>query len=115
MLLLGTRPGTAVVHSVLDEDPIRVVVSGDVDLAASPSLDQAGEMLAAFDLLVERPPGDVVVDLSSVDFFGCTGITFLVRLRNRLRASGRRVMVTGASGPVERAIRIAGLDSLLLD
>lgn len=113
MLLVETRPETVLVHCVLDEDPIRVLVSGDVDLTAKPSLDRACEMLAAFELLAERPSGDVEVDLSAVEFFDCAGLSFLVRLRNRLRTTGRRVVVTQAAAPVDRTIRVAGLGCLL--
>jgi anti-anti-sigma factor len=97
---------TLLVNCYLDEQPVRVMPVGEVDLSAGPSLARA------FEIVAEASRGDVVVDLSKVRFFNSTGLFFLQRLDRHLTETGHRLRVVGAARDTAQLLRLAGLDRL---
>ena len=79
-------------------------VSGEIDMATAPQLAAA---LDACDVL------EVRVDLSGVTFIDSSGIAALLRAHRSQLATGHRLFVKGAHGPVSRVLEITGADSVL--
>lgn len=90
--------------------PDRVVVhiAGELDMSSAGRLRQ--DLLAA----VDDPAVTVVkADLSGVTFIDSTGIGVLIATNNAATRAGRRFVVTRASAPVIRVLRIVGVTELL--
>jgi len=85
------------------------VVGGEIDIATCPAL------VEVLDTLVAQADGDVVVDCSTVTFFGAAGVGALVAARHRLRGSRHRVIVRNPSESVRRVLDIVDLAEMFAD
>ncbi len=84
-----------------------LTVDGDFDAAAARDLRPRIEQLA-------QAAGDVVVDLSSVEFIDSSGVGALVYLHKRLIAAGHRLKVVGLKGqPLELLTYLRLADQLV--
>jgi len=79
-----------------------VTVTGDLDLATGPRLDE--EIRAAV-----KDATEVVVDLSEVRFLDSAGIASLVRGRKAAEARGVAYRVDGAAGMVRQVLELTGI------
>jgi len=80
-----------------------VTPRGEIDIVTAIAL------VARLDVLSSVSHPDLVVDLRSVSFIDCAGLSVLCRTRNRVRARhGRLRLVTGSSRFL-RVLRAAGL------
>jgi anti-sigma B factor antagonist len=84
----------------------RVAFRGQIDLARR---DEMRDRLAPF----RAGLTDVIVDLSDVTFMDSSGLSALATLAVDLEPHGRRVTCVGAQRPVERLIRLAGIDRVV--
>ncbi|MCW3475405.1 STAS domain-containing protein [Limobrevibacterium gyesilva] len=66
-----------------------------------------------FAALAAAPEGEVVLDLTNVSFIDGPAIGAIAFLFKRLRAKGRRLVVTGVSGQPLALLREHGLDEVL--
>ena len=82
---------------------LRLVVSGELDIATAPDLE------AAFDQALASDPQSIEVDLSQVTFIDSTGIRLLLLISER--GDGRVGLIPGAQ--VDRVIEITGMRSRL--
>ena len=82
---------------------LRLVVSGELDIATVPDLE------AAFDQALASDPQSIEVDLSQVTFIDSTGIRLLLLISER--GDGRVGLIPGAQ--VGRVIEITGMRSRL--
>jgi anti-sigma B factor antagonist len=101
----GLEPPVSVPFSIeLDRASSHAVVTvaGEVDIASSPRLRDAG--LEAFGI----EPTHVVMDLTGVTFIDSTGLSVLVLMRRRARTHRSRLSLIG-NAKVEALLRIAGL------
>jgi anti-sigma B factor antagonist len=90
--------------TTVDRRPPTVVsVAADVDLNTAPRL------LRELTQLVADGRRALVVDLTRVGFCDSSGLTALVRARNRLDEVGGRVTLAGATRSVARVLDISGL------
>ena len=80
----------------------RVTVSGELDLATAPLLDDALT-------LAEDLAGAMILDLSGVEFIGCCGARLLLETERRVRARGHQVVLDGASDVVTRLLYLLGV------
>jgi anti-sigma B factor antagonist len=80
-----------------------VVASGEIDLATAPQL---GESIAQFST------GDVIVDLTAVEFMDSSGLKVLVVAHRRLARRGSRLVIRGASPMTMAMMKITGLDAV---
>ncbi|NBM19810.1 STAS domain-containing protein [Streptomyces sp. GC420] len=96
-------------------DPVRegaaerttvVELFGEIDLLTAPA---AAEHL---DALTAGPRPDVVVDLSSVTFMDCSGLSVLCRARNRALERGGRIRLVVGSPRILRLLRVARLSAV---
>ncbi len=90
--------------AVEDRGPVTVVaVGGELDLSSAP------ELLQALTRLVDAGRRDLVVDLSGVRFCDSSGLSVLVRVKNRLDGLGGDVTLAGAHPIVQRVLEVSGL------
>lgn len=82
---------------------LRLVVSGELDIATAPDLE------AAFEQALGTDPHSIEVDLSQVTFIDSTGIRLLLLISER--GDGRVSLIPGAQ--VDRVIEITGMRSRL--
>ncbi|MFG1954485.1 STAS domain-containing protein [Micromonospora sp. NPDC048830] len=82
-------------------------LAGELDMSSAPELNDAIDRLAA------EGERHLLVDLSALTFCDSTGIAAFVRGDNRAAARGGWLRVTGATGRVERVLRITGLAEVL--
>ena len=60
--------------------------------------------------LVERPSGDIVVDMTAVTFIDSSGVGALVFLYKRLVAQGRDMILVGLQGQPKDMLRLLRID-----
>jgi anti-sigma B factor antagonist len=89
---------------VRDEDHAVVIgVSGELDLASSPALENELERGAASDAPL------VIVDLRRLEFMDSTGLSVLVRAHQRAAESGQRFGVVKGPQQVQRLLSLTGV------
>ena len=89
-----------------DESGCVVEVNGDIDSAASDTLEGALEAAAG----VGEVNSPVIVDLSGTNFLDSRSIGILADWQARMRASGGRLALAGARPEVVRLFEMIGLD-----
>ena len=62
---------------------------------------------------LEKHPRLLVVDLSSLGFIDCAGLSVLVWAHKRLAECGHRLVITGAKPAVQRLLQLTGLGTYL--
>ncbi|MEV1332322.1 STAS domain-containing protein [Micromonospora costi] len=82
-------------------------LSGELDMSSAPALN------AAIDRLIAAGERRLLADLTDLTFCDSTGMAAFVRGDNRAAADGGWLRVTGASGRVERVLRLTGLADVL--
>jgi anti-anti-sigma factor len=80
---------------------------GEIDIAA------AAEVLPHLDAATARPGARVVIDLSGVEFFDCSGLRLLTRARLRVLDGGGRLHLVCTHPLTLRVLRVTGLARLL--
>ncbi|MGW1543846.1 anti-sigma factor antagonist [Streptomyces sp. NPDC002309] len=80
---------------------------GEIDIAA------AAEILPHLDDLTTRPGARIVIDLSPVEFFDCSGLRLLYRAHSRVLAHDGRLHLVCAHPMTLRVLRVTGLHRLL--
>lgn len=85
---------------------VRLVPTGEVDIAAVPHLDAALSRAAADAALV-------VLDLRRLEFMDCNAAAAILLAHRRMRAAGRRLLVVRGSAEITWFLRQIGLDRLL--
>jgi len=86
--------------------PTVLSVGGDIDLNTAP------ELLQALTALVDDGRRALVVDLTGVGFCDSSGLSVLVRVRNRVTELGGTVMLAAATPIVQRVLEVSGLDEI---
>jgi anti-sigma B factor antagonist len=90
------------IDTVGHEDSLLLVVVGELDIATSPSLDEALARARATDA------ASIVVDLSAVSFIDSTGLHVLLR-HTCAEEGGPRVSLTTPSPQARRVFELSGL------
>ena len=80
-----------------------ITVSGELDLASSPALEEELERVAQSDAEL------VVVDLRHLEFMDSTGLSVLVRAHQRAEENGRRLGLVNGSQQVQRLLTLTGV------
>lgn len=104
-----TTSGGAGAHLVARPDRTVVCLHGEIDISTASTLEAA---LVAGE---RTPAGAIVVDLTRVRFMDSSGLDVLLARRRRLAASGRNLVIQGASGAVLRLLELAGSHELLVE
>ncbi len=86
-----------------------ISVSGELDLASSPALEEELERVANSEASL------VVVDLSELEFMDSTGLSVLVRAHQRAAEGTQRFGLINGSQQVQRLLSLTGVaDRLVL-
>ncbi|MFE0798557.1 anti-sigma factor antagonist [Streptomyces sp. NPDC058812] len=80
---------------------------GEIDIAS------AAEIAPRLDRETERPDALVVLDLSGIEFFDCSGLRLLYRARRQVLDRGGQVHLVCAHPLTLRMLRITGLARLM--
>src|SRR5688500_18565136 len=99
--------GALTVRSGREGEDHHVSLAGELDLA---SVELVAEQVR------QATAGDasrVVLDLRGLEFIDSTGIQLLLTLDSESRENGGRLRVTRSSKPVERVLRLTGVDVCL--
>jgi anti-sigma B factor antagonist len=90
-------------------DVALISVSGELDLASSPALEEQLERVASSDASL------VVVDLRELEFMDSTGLSVLVRAHQRAAEGTQRFGLINGSQQVQRLLSLTGVaDRLVL-
>jgi stage II sporulation protein AA (anti-sigma F factor antagonist) len=90
-----------------DGDGWRIVLSGDIDVAAD------AHVRAALGRALARTGSHLVIDLSKTTFLDSTGLNDLVLAHKAAQAASVRLVVEPGPPSIMRTLRIAGIDWLL--
>jgi len=91
------------IHSEADAGEGRLSLSGELDLATAPRVEQAAEELLAGGLHT------LVLDLSDLRFIDSSGLRVVVILHRRAEDEGWRLSIVRPSEQVHRVFEISGL------
>lgn len=80
---------------------------GEIDIAA------AAEIAPHLDRETDRPGTRIVLDLSGIEFFDCSGLRLLCRARQRVLDRGGQLHLVCTHPLTLRVLRITGLTRLL--
>jgi anti-anti-sigma factor len=82
---------------------VLIGVSGELDLASSPELEQELERATASDLEL------LVIDLRNLEFMDSTGLSVLVRAHQKATQSGKRFAIVKGPQQVQRLLSLTGV------
>ncbi len=63
--------------------------------------------------LIRNNSARVIFDLADVDFIDSTGIGIVVMCSGKLKRSGGQLRLSGASGVVDKTLRMTGVDTIV--
>ena len=86
-------------------DAVILAISGELDMATAPILER--RLRAA----EPDPPGELVVDLSGLEFMDSTGLHVLLAAARRLRDSGRQLTLRPGPRSVQRVFELTQTSS----
>jgi anti-sigma B factor antagonist len=78
-----------------------IAVSGELDLASSPALQEELDRAADSEMLI--------IDLRELDFMDSTGLSVLVRAHQRAEEQGRRLAMVKGPQQVQRLLSLTGV------
>lgn len=84
-----------------------VRLSGELDGSG------AGSLAAVLEGLLDTGYRQVVVDLASLRFLGCAGLSVFVRAHSRAREAGTQVLLTRPTSMSSRVLHLTDLDLVL--
>ncbi len=79
---------------------------GDIDL------NSAAQLLDAATRVIDADGAVLVLDLAGVEFCDSSGLSALVRLRNRVQPLGGRIDLAGPTPIVQRVLEVSGLTEI---
>jgi anti-anti-sigma factor len=71
-----------------------------------------GELQAVIDIATEKPDCNIILDFAYVDIITSSSLTKLLKLRQTLLASGRRVILCGLHPFTRSAFEVTGLNGV---
>jgi anti-anti-sigma factor len=89
---------------------LTVALSGEIDLATAPEAERA-----IADAVGSVGTGEVLVDLSGVEFLDSSGVALLLKGRRGADERGVRYRVTGAHGIALQVLELTGVWGYLSD
>lgn len=101
-----TLAGELVIRSQRDPQLLVLTLSGELDLASAPALEQL------LDDAQETAVSRVVVDLSRLEFSDSAGLHVLLNAHRRLRGSGQELVLRRGPRAVQRLFELTGTDSI---
>jgi len=96
-----------VISAERDARKARLVVGGDLDMAARFQAEQA------LDALLAEPVEQLVVDLGEVTFVDSTGMGMVLEVHDRARTEGFKLRLLRGPKDVQRVFELAGVADVL--
>jgi anti-anti-sigma factor len=96
-----------VISAGRDARRARLVLGGDLDMAARFKAEQA------VDELLSEPVEQLVVDLGEVTFLDSTGMGLVLELDDRARSEGFKLRLLRGPAEVQRVFELAGVADVL--
>jgi len=96
-----------VISAERDSRKARLVLGGDLDMAARFQAEQA------LDQLLAEPVEQLVVDLGEVTFVDSTGMSLVLELDDRARTDGFKLRLLRGPDDVQRVFELAGVADVL--
>jgi anti-sigma B factor antagonist len=90
-----------------EDDSIRLVVDGELDMETGPRLQAEIERAHA------AAPARLVLDLRGVTFFDSTGLQIVLDAELRCREAGRELLVLAGQGEPRRVLELADVTDRL--
>jgi anti-sigma B factor antagonist len=90
-----------------EDRAVVISVTGELDLASSPALEQQLERLAPTDTAL------VIVDLRALEFMDSTGLSVLVRADQRAQEHNQRLVLVKGPQQVQRLLTLTGVEERL--
>jgi anti-sigma B factor antagonist len=84
-------------------DTTVIAVSGELDLASSPALQEELDRAAGSDAQL------LIIDLRDLDFMDSTGLSVLVRAHQRSEEQGRQLAMVKGPQQVQRLLSLTGV------
>ena len=85
-----------------------IVVSGELDLASSPALEDVLADVQTTDVVL------VILDLRKLEFMDSTGLSVVVKAHRRFRSTGRRLALVKGSQQIQRLLDLTGVAEKLM-
>jgi anti-sigma B factor antagonist len=95
------------IESAVDRDAVRLVLHGELDMAATPDL--AFELAEAFKLSLSA----LVIDASELTFCDSSGIRALLYAARRSEESGVALRIVGVNRTIRRTLEVVGVRDVL--
>ncbi|HWH11871.1 MAG TPA: STAS domain-containing protein [Solirubrobacteraceae bacterium] len=95
------------ISTVQDDNGVRVVVEGELDLSTAPLLD------AALIATEATPATTITLDIDGVSFIDSTGLRTLLEAHARSQQDGNRIRLTRGSPQAQRLFALAAVDDVL--
>jgi len=99
--------GPTVISAERDTRKARLVLGGDLDMAARFQAEQA------LDQLLSEPLEQLVVDRGEVTFVDSTGMSLVLELDDRARTDGFKLRLLRGPDDVQRVFELAGVADVL--
>jgi anti-anti-sigma factor len=84
-----------------------IVVSGELDLASAPTLEEELDRAAA------NGADLVIVDLRELEFIDSTGLGLLIKANRQAEEAGRRFAIVRGQSQVQRLLGVTGIEQRL--
>jgi anti-sigma B factor antagonist len=91
------------IATVPEDDAVRVVADGELDLSTARRLDEALRAAEA-----AAAPA-IVLDIDAVSFVDSTGLRVLLAAASRSRRTGNRLRLTGGAAQARRLFALTGV------
>ena len=95
------------IHVRREDSATVIEVSGELDLASAPAVEQELEQAESSGIEL------VILDLHELEFIDSTGLGLLVKAHRWSEEAGRRFAVVRGSNQVQRLLELAGLEQRL--
>jgi anti-anti-sigma factor len=96
-----------VISADRDDRKARLVLGGELDMAARFQAEQA------LDKLLSSPVDQLVVDLGEVTFVDSTGMGLVLEVNDRARSEGFKLRLLRGPDDVQRVFELAGVADVL--
>jgi anti-sigma B factor antagonist len=80
-----------------------LALRGEIDLGSAPGFEQELREIE------EAQPGRILIDLRSLDFMDCTGISVMIRAQQSAHANGHLLALRRGPDQVHRLFELTGL------
>jgi stage II sporulation protein AA (anti-sigma F factor antagonist) len=100
----GRAPKHIAISSRIDSAGVTLVVEGEIDLAAAPTLER--ELKEA----EGSSPRQILLDLAGVGFIDSSGLSLLIRAHERATEAGRTFALTRVPAQARRLFHLTGFE-----